>query len=111
ATGSPQRTWRVLQDFYEEKQADERQRLETDWVDLRQGPDERVLDFLARASAICLKLQQHDDNRPEDMICKHIVRNLNSRFDSCKPALFAMSDLSSHTMTKVLRAADQETER
>ncbi|CAN0313049.1 unnamed protein product, partial [Hapterophycus canaliculatus] len=87
------------------------QRLETDWVNLRQGPDERVLDYLARESAIRLKLEQHDDNRPEDMMCQHIVRKLNSRFDSYKLALFAISNISSQTMTKVLRTADQETER
>ncbi|CAN0335507.1 unnamed protein product [Hapterophycus canaliculatus] len=69
AIGSPLRAWRVLRKFYEEKRADERQRLETDWVDLRQGPNERVLDYLARASAIRLKLQQNDGNRPEDMMC------------------------------------------
>ncbi|CAN0454553.1 unnamed protein product, partial [Hapterophycus canaliculatus] len=111
ATGTPQRAWKVLIGFYEEKRAGERQRSETEWVDLRQGPDERVLDYLTRASAIRLKLQQHDDSRPEDMMCQHIVRKLNSRFDSYKPALFAIPNLPSQTMTKVLRTADQERER
>lgn len=56
ASGSPQVGWNLVVNHFSERHDDARERLDDEWAQLRQKPDEDVMDYLARCETLRLDL-------------------------------------------------------
>ena len=80
-----------------ERQEDERERLQTRWNDLKQGPDEDVLAYLARAEILRLGLSRYNVTWTGREANRHIARHLNKSYRAARNHLVIAPDLSQNS--------------
>ncbi|CAB1110626.1 unnamed protein product [Ectocarpus sp. CCAP 1310/34] len=111
ACESPQKGWKIVTEFYQEKKQSEKSRLEQDWKELEKKASESPQDYIARAEALRLRLASVGMIKDETDANKEIARGLPSSYVVHKGILLAHDVLTLRTLETVVRDAHVEMER